>query len=196
MELIFASANNGKIKEVAEILEREITLKGLRDVGISEEIPETGNTFHQNAFLKANYVYQKTKSNCFADDSGLEVEALHNEPGVNSAYYAGLPRNDDNNIQLVLKKLSHQSNRKARFVCVICLIMNGTTQYFEGIVNGQISLQPRGHNGFGYDPIFIPDGYTQTFGELSHSIKNTLSHRYLALQKMKAFLINSPGLGI
>lgn len=188
MELIFASANSGKIKEVNEILGKEIIIKGLKDVGIVEEIPETGNTFYENAFLKANYVYQKTRKNCFADDSGLEIEILNNEPGVHSAYYAGLPRNDEKNIQLVLEKMQNQQNRKAKFVSVICLIMNNHVYYFEGIVYGHISLYPMGNKGFGYDPIFIPEGYNQTYAELSESVKNKISHRYQALQKMKAFL--------
>lgn len=188
MELIFASANSGKIKEVKEILEKEIIIKGLKDVGIVEEIPETGNTFYENAFLKANYVYQKTRKNCFADDSGLEIEALNNEPGVRSAYYAGLPRNDKKNILLVLEKMLNQHNRKAKFVSVVCLIMNDDVYYFEGVVKGHISLYPKGKKGFGYDPIFIPEGYNQTYAQLSESVKNKISHRYQALQKMKAFL--------
>ncbi len=189
MELIFVSANSGKIREVNEILGKDyIIIKGLRDVGVYEEIPETGNTFHENAFLKANYVYQKTGRNCFADDSGLQIETLNNEPGVHSAYYAGLPKNDYKNIQLVLKKLENQFNRRAKFVSIICLIIEGKPYYFEGIVNGTVAMYPRGDNGFGYDPIFIPNGSDKTFAEINVIEKNKISHRYYALQKMKDFL--------
>lgn len=188
MELVFASANKGKIKEIHQIIGNNFVIKGLADVGINEEIPETGNTFYENAFQKANYVYQKIKCNVFADDSGLEVDALNGEPGVNSAVYAGLPRSDEKNISLLLEKLKNTNNRKARFVCVICLIYEGQVHYFTGEVNGRISFQPAGKNGFGYDPVFIPDGFDKTFAELSAEEKNLISHRNKALQQLKLFL--------
>lgn len=188
MELVFASANKGKIKEIHQIIGNNFVIKGLADVGINEEIPETGNTFFENAFQKANYVYQKIKCNVFADDSGLEVDALNGEPGVNSAVYAGLPRSDEKNISLLLEKLKNTNNRKARFVCVICLIYEGQVYYFTGEVTGRISFQPAGKNGFGYDPVFIPDGFDKTFAELSAEEKNLISHRNKALQQLKLFL--------
>jgi len=187
-ELIFASTNTGKIKEIHQILGNNFVIKGLKDVGITEEIPETGNTFYENAFLKANYVFQKTGKNTFADDSGLCIDALSGQPGVHSAYYAGLPKNDERNIQKVLSQLKNIENRQAKFVCVICLIYNGKINYFEGELKGKIALRPSGINGFGYDPIFIPEGYNNTLAELPSDIKNSISHRYKALEKMKIFL--------
>lgn len=188
MELVFASANNGKIKEVQQILGEQFWIKSLKDVGIVEEIPETGNTFYENALIKAKYVYQKIKCPVFSDDSGLEVTALNHEPGVNSAIYAGLPRSDEKNIKLLLDKMKGIKNRKAQFKSVLCLIFNGQVYYFEGEVTGEIASEIRGRNGFGYDPIFIPDGYNQTFAELSVDVKNRISHRNRALQNMKDFL--------
>lgn len=188
MELVFASANPGKIKEIHQLLGNSYIIKGLKDVGITEEIPETGNTFYENAFQKANYVYQKFKCNVFADDSGLEVAALNNRPGVYSAIYAGLPKSDKKNIELLLQQLQGIKNRKARFITVICLIVNDQTHYFEGTIEGTIAEKPFGNNGFGYDPVFIPDGYNQTFAELSDIEKNKISHRFRALEKMKIYL--------
>lgn len=188
MELIFASANKGKIKEIHEIIGKSFTIKGLNDIGITEEIPETGHSFYENAYLKANYVYQKTSLPCFADDSGLEIEALNGRPSIHSAYYAGLPRNDNHNIQKVLNEMAQHTNRKARFVCVICLIIQGKVQYFQGVLNGHIATQSVGNNGFGYDPIFIPEGYTHTLAEIPLSVKNTISHRYKAIIQMKKYL--------
>jgi len=190
VELVFASANEGKIKEIYQLLGSPFVIKGLKDVHITEEIPETGNTFYENAFLKANYVFEKTKKDVFADDSGLCIDPLSGEPGIHSAYYAGWPKDDSKNIELVLKKLAHSQNRSAHFISVISLIWKGKNYFFEGKVYGKIANSPAGNNGFGYDPIFIPDGYDQTFAELPLRIKNKLSHRYLAIQKMKEFLIS------
>lgn len=189
LELVFASANQGKIKEIHQILGKNFVIKGLRDIGIVEEIPETGQTFFENAFQKANYVYQKCGCNVFADDSGLVVNALNGEPGVHSAIYAGHPKNDLKNIQLLLQKMQGISDRSACFISVICLIFQGKEYYFEGRVSGKIIDEMRGNNGFGYDPVFIPDGYNITFAEMDNNLKNQISHRNKALEKMKEFLI-------
>jgi len=190
VELVFASANEGKIKEIHQLLGNHFVIKGLKDVNIREEIPETGNTFFENAFLKANYVFEKTKKDVFADDSGLCIDALNGEPGIHSAYYSGFPKDDTKNIELVLNKLANSQNRSAYFICVISLIWKGKNYFFEGKVYGKITHSPLGSNGFGYDPIFIPNGYEQTFAELSLEVKNQISHRYLALKKLRNFLIS------
>ncbi len=191
MELLLASSNPGKILEIKEILGESFLLKGLKDIGIFEEIPETGKTFHENALLKAEYVYKKTNLNVLADDSGLCIKALNDAPGVYSARYAGEPKSDEKNIQLVLEEMKDFEDRSAYFMCVICLIMKGSVYYFEGRVDGRIAQYPRGKNGFGYDPIFIPNGFNNTLAELPTEIKNQLSHRYIALKKMKDFLIDN-----
>ncbi len=191
IELVLASANSGKILEIREILGERFFLKGLKDIGIFEEIPETGKTFHENAFLKSKYVFDKTGLNVFSDDSGLCIKALNGAPGVYSARFAGEPKSDEKNIQLVLEKMNDLEDRSAYFICVIALIWKGTIYYFEGRVDGRIAEYPRGKNGFGYDPIFIPNGFNNTLAELSAEVKNQLSHRYIALKKMKDFLINN-----
>lgn len=188
MQLILASANEGKVKEIQSILSDRFKLKSLKELGITDEIPETGNTFHQNAFQKAKYAYDQCKCDVLADDSGLEVMALNGQPGVYSARYAGLPKNDEKNIQLLLEQLKGITNRQARFVCVICFIHNGKEYFFEGEIKGTIAEYPIGNKGFGYDPVFIPDGYMQTFAELNPDEKNKISHRYKALEKLKSFL--------
>lgn len=190
IELVLASANAGKILEIREILGERFLLKGLKDIGIFEEIPETGKTFQENAFLKSKYVFDKTGLNVFSDDSGLCIKALNGAPGVYSARYAGELKSDEKNIQLVLEKMNDLEDRSAYFICVIGLIWNGTIHYFEGRVDGKIAEYPRGKNGFGYDPIFIPNGFNTTLAELSAEAKNQLSHRYVALKKMKDFLID------
>lgn len=196
MELVFASANKNKISEIRQILPDKYTLLGLEDVGITEEIPEPGKTIEENSFLKADYVIRKLRSQgedipVFADDSGLEVEALNNEPGVNSAYYAGLPRNHEANNQKLLRELSGKPNRNARFVTVITLIDKGQIHYFEGEVKGTIATALSGKSGFGYDPLFIPDGHTQTFAEFTAEEKNAISHRGRAVRKLIEFLMQS-----
>ncbi|GIV29346.1 MAG: non-canonical purine NTP pyrophosphatase [Bacteroidia bacterium] len=188
MELVLASANEGKVKEIQTILGSKFKLKSLKEIGITDDIPETGNTFHQNALQKAKYVYHKCKCTVLADDSGLEVAVLNGKPGVYSARYAGLPKNDEKNIQLLLEQLKGTLNRQARFVCVLCLIHNDKEYFFEGEIKGTIAEYPKGNNGFGYDPVFIPDGYTQTFAELNVEEKNKISHRYKALEKLQSFL--------
>jgi XTP/dITP diphosphohydrolase len=187
MKLVLATANKNKIIELKKLLPSTIQLISLEDVGITEEIPETGNTLEENAFLKANYVLKKLNNqnlnySILSDDSGLEVKALNGKPGVNSAIYAGLPKNDYlNNIKLI-NDLKKCTKRQATFKTVLCFI-NQKTEYFEGIIKGTIAYEPKGINGFGYDPLFIPQGYRSTFAELSLETKNNLSHRAIAVTK-------------
>ncbi|MCS6822180.1 MAG: RdgB/HAM1 family non-canonical purine NTP pyrophosphatase [Microscillaceae bacterium] len=186
--LCFASHNAGKIAEMRALLANHFHIIGLNDIGCHEELPETNDTIAGNSAQKAMYVWQNYQIACFADDSGLEVEALDGAPGVHSAYYAGLPKDDKKNITLLLKNLHQHSNRNARFVCVISLIQEGTLWQFEGEVKGTIIDTPRGINGFGYDPIFVPQGYMQTFAEMDKQTKNLISHRGQAIQKMIALI--------
>jgi XTP/dITP diphosphohydrolase len=193
MDLLFASSNKNKIKEITALLAKGYSLSGLHDIGVEQEIPETGKTIKENSLLKAQYVvdFLKNKNKTmavFADDSGLEVEALNNAPGVYSARYAGIPKSDEANNKKLLEELKSETSRKARFVTVITLIVEGVIHYFEGEVQGVITLEPSGTNGFGYDPLFIPDGYSQTFADLSPETKNAISHRGKALQKLILFL--------
>ena len=160
----------------------------LKDIGCTEDIPETAPTIEGNAVLKANYVTEKYGFACFADDTGLEVAALDNAPGVYSARYAGEQKNADDNMAKLLDNLSDKTNRKAQFKTVICLNLNGNQHLFEGIIKGEIIPEKRGSAGFGYDPIFIPNGYSNTFAEMSMSEKSKISHRGLAVEKLVAFL--------
>jgi XTP/dITP diphosphohydrolase len=188
MKLCFATNNKHKLTEVRHAVHSKISIVSLEDINCLEELPETRDTLEGNSLQKAEYVYSNFQIPCFADDSGLEVEALNYEPGVFSARYAGNHRNDSDNISLVLKKLEGSNNRNARFRTVISLIGLGEIKYFEGIVNGKILLSPRGSAGFGYDPIFQPGGYTRSFAEMTITEKNSMSHRALAVQKLLAFL--------
>lgn len=193
MELVFASSNQNKIREINELVEASHTIIGLKDIGLLEEIPEPGITIKENSFLKAQYVIEYLKKqgknmSVFADDSGLEVEALNNEPGVYSARYAGVPKDDQANNAKLLKTLQNVTKRNARFVTVITLIAEEKVHYFEGEVKGTISYECRGANGFGYDPLFIPQGYRSTFAELSADVKNAISHRGKATRQLIAFL--------
>jgi XTP/dITP diphosphohydrolase len=188
MKLIFASHNKNKVKEIAAILPKNFELVGLDDLNYTEEIDETGATLEENALIKAKHIYEIFNLNCFADDSGLEVETLNNEPGVYSARYAGIEKNDDANMNKLLENLSHKENRKARFRTVIALILDGKEYLFEGIVNGKIINEKRGEKGFGYDPIFVPNGFEKTFAELPSEEKNQISHRALATNKLIGFL--------
>lgn len=193
MTLVFASANKNKIREINALIPQTISLIGLEDIGITEEIPEPGATIKENSLLKATYVsgFLKDKNDAmavFADDSGLEVAALNNAPGVYSARYAGVPKSDAANNKKLLEALSTHTNREARFVTVITLIINNNIHYFEGEVKGVITHEAKGSNGFGYDPLFIPDGYTNTFAELGPEIKNAISHRGQAVKKLVTFL--------
>ncbi len=190
MKIVFATNNQHKISEVAAMLPSNIQLVSLADIDCHDDIPETSDTLEGNALQKARYIHEKFGVNCFADDTGLEVEALHNEPGVYSARYAGEQKNSQDNMQKLLKNLQGIKNRKARFRTVIALILNEKEYLFEGIVEGNIIEEQRGENGFGYDPIFVPCGYENTFAELASEIKNKISHRAYAVEKLTDFLKN------
>ncbi len=190
MELVFASSNQNKVAEIQKLFGHKIKLLSLKDINCTEEIEETGKTFHENALIKARYVFEKYNYNCFGDDSGLEVEALNNEPGVYSARYAGEPKNDANNTQKLLNELDSKTNRSACFKTVIALVIDGKEQFFEGEIKGQITLQPIGNGGFGYDPVFIPNGYDRTFAQMSLEEKNVISHRAIATQKLIQYLVS------
>ena len=186
-KIVFATGNSNKLKEIKSAI-NSFEVVGLIDLGITEEVPETGTTLKENALQKAKYVYEKTGLNCFSDDTGLEIEALNNRPGVYSAMYAGDDCNAENNIQKVLKELSSIRNRKAKFKTVIALILNGKEYFFEGVVNGNILEEKKGNDGFGYDPIFKPEGHKETFAQMSIDLNNKISHRGLAVKKLVAFL--------
>jgi len=189
MEIILASSNNHKLQEIRKILPKSCILLPMKEVGISDDIEETGSTFHENALIKAQHIYDLTNKSSLADDSGLEVYYLNNEPGVFSARYAGEPSNTENNIDKLLFNLTGIEKRMARFVTVLCFFSEkGSINYFEGEVKGKITFERKGTNGFGYDPVFIPDGYTKTFAEMTDEEKNSTSHRAVALRKFKAFL--------
>ena len=188
MQLVFASNNKNKIKEIQLLLPNSIQILSLEDIGCNEDIPETADTIEGNAILKANYVTQKYGYDCFADDSGLEVAALNGEPGVFSARYAGEPKNDENNIDKLLANLKDVNNKKANFKTIICLNLKGEQHLFTGIINGQIIEERIGNNGFGYDPIFVADGYQKTFAELTLEEKARISHRGIAVKELITFL--------
>ncbi|MGV3547760.1 MAG: non-canonical purine NTP diphosphatase [Pedobacter sp.] len=185
--LVFATNNQHKTAEVAKILAPDYEVLNLKDINCLVDIPETGDTFAENATLKSTYVFENFGLDCFADDSGLEVEALNNEPGIYSARYSGV-KDDTINLQLLLKNMDGQTNRKARFKTVISLLKNGENHLFEGVIEGTITSNPSGTNGFGYDPIFKPNGYDITFAEMDMAEKNKISHRALAMQKLIDFL--------
>ena len=187
MTIIFATNNLHKIAEVVKVLPPSISILTLKDINCLEELPETHPTITENAIEKAMYVANKYKVNCFADDSGLCIEALNGEPGVNSAMYAGT-RNSEDNIVKVLNKLADVTNRNAYFTTVIALVINSVCHVFEGKIHGKITTDCKGNNGFGYDPIFIPNGYNKTFAEMSNEEKNNISHRAIASKKMAEFL--------
>jgi XTP/dITP diphosphohydrolase len=190
MKLVFASNNKNKIKEFQQQLPATIEIVSLEDIGCNEEILETADTIEGNSVLKANYVTEKYGYNCFADDTGLEVEALNGAPGVFSARYAGEQRSADDNMDKLLQALSNQPNRNAQFKTVVTLNLNGKQHLFTGIASGEITLSKVGKEGFGYDPIFQPEGYQQTFAELSSELKNQISHRGKATQQLISFLKN------
>jgi XTP/dITP diphosphohydrolase len=192
VKLVFATNNRHKLEEVSAKLAGAIELVTLHDIGCDEDIEETGVTFYENASIKSRYVYDRYRLNCFGDDSGLEVEALNGEPGVFSARYAGEHGNHDANIKKVLEKLGDTESRRARFISVISLMWNGTEHFFEGTVEGTIRRERAGTGGFGYDPVFQPDGFDITFAEMSLEEKNKLSHRARAVEKLVAFLNKNP----
>jgi XTP/dITP diphosphohydrolase len=191
LQLVFATNNRHKLEEVSAKIDSGIRLLTLEDIGCNEDIEETGSTFEENASIKSRYIYNKYQLNCFGDDSGLIVDALNGEPGVYSARYAGEHGNHPANISKVLEKLKEVEKRKARFKSVISLIWNGDEYFFEGVVEGTIRHQPAGNSGFGYDPIFQPDGYDITFAEMSLEEKNKISHRARAVEKLIKFLNKS-----
>lgn len=188
MKLVFATHNVHKFKEINALIPDSISLLSLKDINCFEDIEETGKTLLENASIKAQYVYDKYKLNCFADDTGLEIKALNGEPGVFSARYAGTNVTYDDNVNKVLKELSNVQDRSAQFRTVIALIIDGKLQTFEGTVNGEITLDKRGNSGFGYDPIFLPDDYNQTFAQMPLEQKNRISHRAKALNKLISYL--------
>ena len=189
-KLVFATNNDHKLRELREILSAEFELLSLSDINCSDDIPETGVTLEDNAAQKAFYIWNKYAIDCFADDTGLEIEALGNEPGVYSARYAGEERSAASNMRKVLEKMINKSNRKARFKCVISLVIDGIEKQFEGIVEGKILLEEQGAAGFGYDPVFMPDGFNQSFAEMPAEDKNRISHRGRAVMKLVNYLEN------
>jgi XTP/dITP diphosphohydrolase len=188
MKLVFASNNKNKIKEIQNILNGSIQILSLEEIGCHEEIPETADTIEGNAILKANYVTEKYGYDCFADDTGLEVDALNGEPGVYSARYAGEQKDPNENMNKLLESLKNKSDRNAQFKTVIALNLNGSQHLFTGIAKGNITFCKTGNHGFGYDPVFQPENYTETFAELASEIKNKISHRAKATQQLIDFL--------
>lgn len=187
MKIVFATGNLNKLKEIQAIL-TQYEILSLKDIGCTEEIPETADTIKGNAILKAKYVKEHYGYDCFADDTGLEVDALNGAPGVYSARYAGEAKNADNNMNKLLQELANKDNRKAHFTTVIAFIQGEEVFTFEGIVKGSITTEKIGDGGFGYDPIFQPEGYQKTFAQLTGSEKNAISHRGLAVQQLAKFL--------
>lgn len=187
-KFVFATNNAHKLEEVSSILGNKVELLSLKDIGCHDEIPETADTLEGNALQKARYIFERYHTDCFADDTGLEVEALNGAPGVYSARYAGDAHNSEKNMKKLLDELKDIENRKAQFRTVFALIIEGKEHLFEGIVKGQIISTRKGTSGFGYDPVFIPDGHTQTFAEMGNSEKNKISHRAIATQKLCNFL--------
>jgi XTP/dITP diphosphohydrolase len=186
--MVFATNNVHKLNEVREILSGITDIAGLSDIHCDEDIPETGATLEENALIKARFVWNKSGTDCFADDTGLEVKSLDNAPGIYSARYAGEQKNSEDNIDKLLGELDGKEDRSARFRTVIALIAGGKEYLFEGIVDGYIIKDRRGSDGFGYDPVFVPRGQEKTFAELGNEMKNTISHRAIAVNKLKIFL--------
>ena len=186
-EIVFATNNKNKIEEVKAIIGERFILKSLDDIGCDVDIPETGNTFHENAMQKSRYVNLHYGLDCFGDDSGLIVESLNNEPGIYSARYSG-SRDMEKNISLLLHKMQGKTNRNAAFITVISLILDGEEYSFEGRIDGKITEEKLGDRGFGYDPIFIPSGYADSFAQMSAEEKNQISHRAIAVKKLTDFL--------
>jgi len=188
MKLVFASRNAHKLEEIKAILPAHIELLSLNDIHFNEELPETSGTIEGNAIEKAEHLHKSTGLDCFADDSGLEVDELNGAPGVDTAFYAGPERDSLKNNQKLLDVLKNKSERSARFVTVIAAIIQGKTLLFEGEIKGSIAYQICGLGGFGYDPVFIPEGHTKTFAELPHEVKNQISHRARAVKKLTDYV--------
>lgn len=204
MELVFVTGNVNKMREIDDLLGDYFKLRNLNDLGFYGDIPEIYPTIEENASAKASYIYERFNVDCFADDTGLEVESLNNWPGVYSARFAEIEENisfenkqelTEANIQKLLSSLKDKNSRKARFRTVISLILKGEESRFEGTVNGEITHDKRGIEGFGYDPVFVPDGYDQTFAEMSLDEKNKISHRAIAFRKLVSFLKSRKDLG-
>lgn len=192
-KLVFATHNAHKLEEIRAMLGNEVDIVGLSDIGCDDDIPETADTLEGNALLKARYVYERYHCDCFADDTGLEVEALGGAPGVHTARYAYPDRHDpEANTRKLLDELKEKSNRRARFRTVVALILNGEEHLFDGRVEGQIATEKRGTEGFGYDPVFIPEEAGKTFAELGVQAKNSISHRARAVARLRDFLNGSP----
>ena len=188
MKLVFATNNRHKLDEVRDILGNRVEVLSLNDIGCHDDIPETADTLQGNALIKARYIYEKYGTDCFADDTGLEVDSLNGEPGVYSARYAGEECNSEANMLKLLHNLTGKSDRKAQFRTVIALIVNGEEKLFNGIVKGTISEEKLGNSGFGYDPIFIPEGFSESFAQMSSDQKNSISHRYRATKQLSDYL--------
>jgi XTP/dITP diphosphohydrolase len=189
-KLIFATNNKHKLSEIRNILAWKYEVLGLKDIGFEGDIPETGTTLHENASIKSKFIFENFGTDCFSDDTGLEIDALGGNPGVYSARYAGEEANPEKNIEKVLLEMKGSSNRSARFKTVISLILNGKEYFFEGKIEGKIISEKRGTTGFGYDPIFVPVGYNYTFAEMNLAAKNQISHRALATAQLAGFLEN------
>ena len=188
MKLVFATNNKHKLQEVRDIIGDRVELLSLNDIDCHDDIPETADTLQGNALIKARYIFEKYGFNCFADDTGLEVEALNGAPGVYSARYAGEECNSEANMLKLLQNLTCENNRNAQFRTVIALIINGEEKLFNGIVKGTITNEKMGNSVFGYDPIFIPEGYTESFAQMSGEMKNSISHRYRATKQLSDYL--------
>jgi XTP/dITP diphosphohydrolase len=188
MKLVFATNNRHKLEEVRAILGNKIEILSLNDIDCHDDIPETADTLEGNALIKARYIYEKFGVDCFADDTGLEVEVLNGEPGVYSARYAGEECNPEANMYKLLQNLTGKNNRNAQFRTVIALIIKGEEKLFNGIVKGTISNEKMGNAGFGYDPIFIPEGFSESFAQMTSDMKNSISHRYRATEELSNYL--------
>ncbi len=187
-KLVFATNNPHKLDEIRAIMKDKVEIVGLADIHCAQDIPETEDTLEGNSLLKARFVYDHYNLNCFADDTGLEVEALHGAPGVHTARFAGEGKDNNANVDKLLECLTGEENRKARFRTVITLILDGDVEVFEGYVNGEITKERQGTDGFGYDPVFKPEGYKETFAEMGAEEKNRISHRGMAVRKLCDFL--------
>ena len=192
MKIVFATNNKHKLEEIKDILGKDFEIVSLVEIGCHEDIPETGLTLEENARQKSTYIVEHYNHDCFADDTGLEVDALNGEPGVHSARYAeGTDHDSEANMRKLLSKMSNVKDRTARFRTVISLIINGVEHQFEGRVEGRIATEKHGKEGFGYDPIFIPEGYNKSFAELGEEVKNQISHRARAVKKLAEYLSSS-----
>ncbi|MBR3884311.1 MAG: non-canonical purine NTP diphosphatase [Bacteroidaceae bacterium] len=188
MKLVFATNNKHKLEEIRDILGSRVEVLSLNDINCHDEIPETADTLEGNALIKARYIYEKYGVDCFADDTGLEVDVLNGAPGVYSARYAGESNDSKANMNKLLQNLTGKSNRIAQFRTVIALIIKGEEKIFDGIVKGFIAEEKKGDSGFGYDPIFIPDGFSESFAQMTNEQKNSISHRFRATEKLNDYL--------